>query len=371
MKPIMKSNLVIATLVLGAANLQAASLTTYLNEFSMPVSPPDTHQRLRELMGTQGYDVSAMQKVAVQGIGKELPRKKHVSSFVRRNLVAKAKEFMLKDLYDTPELFEPSSTLTMAQVEAKIAARATAFCQEKVAPDYDKLIKLYQDETDAPVIESTVSRVDLSAVGTSIRTYLQGLYADGAHPLGKLAGVEVEEGGLSRLVFVKDSKLTKISLTMLASALSGEDFYFVQMLSCFDSLVAQKLSDLLAQIEKGKSTDFAQRDLLIEVNQGLNSRVVKSLEIYKELTVLAPKDIHALVNIFLVYNTSAYASSDEWDTLKFKLIDKVAAIESDAEKVKTIQADMNFFQENLDALDTITDALEQAASKAALKKELK
>lgn len=363
--------LTLLALGLQSVNLRAESLASYTKELSLPALAPEAHERLRELLAVQNHDVSALKKVAAEGVGASLPRKKHVSSFVRRHLVIKAKEFMLKDLYDTPQLFEPSSTLTMAQVDIKVADKTVAFCKEKVAPDFDILIKLYEAETDNSFLESAVSRVDISGVGIAVRDYLKGIYPEGTHALGKLAGVEVEEGGISRLVFIKDNKLTKISLAMLASVRSGEDFYFVQMVACFDALVSQKLGELMEQIKKGKSNDFALRDRLQEISHGLNDRVAKSVEVSQALSVLPKQDLHNLINIFLVYNQNAYVASDNWDLLKLKLIEKISTVENDDEKVKSIQRDLNFFQENLDAIDLLNETLESEQAKATFQKETK
>ena len=73
------------------------------------------------------------------------------SGFIRDVFLKKARQFKEEDQYSRPSLFEPSSTLTMEQVDAKNKARFTAFCKREFGPNLLGIAQQY----DLAIIKNT------------------------------------------------------------------------------------------------------------------------------------------------------------------------------------------------------------------------
>ncbi len=404
----MKNYFILSSLILLNASLQSKSIEDYRSAYpsnEKPSSFSSPSDSMRELLGTSSSNLTAIEQVSKlkdQGLSQ---RKSHVSSFVRQSLLEKAREFMIKDQFDTPQLFEPSTTLTMEQVEEKIRAKSTAFCRENILPQLDTLIKEYllqSDDGSASQALKEVSPNKNKIILTFVNYLNEHASAGGAKKalalvLGGLQDVEIENATLSRLIFkTPTNTVLKLSLPMLISARTGEDYYFVQMLSCFQGLVNEKKVALEKDIKDGKSNNFKDRDLYAKIASDFSQRTIGAEAVYSRLSILSKAQINALIDLFLVFNKGAYATAEEWDLLKMQIIEKTQPLsqkvslaeeqlrlnsadtklqealksaQAEYSSVQYMLADYSFFNESLDAFYRLENTLQQEKDRAALKKE--
>jgi hypothetical protein len=404
----MKNYFILSSLILLSVLSEAKSIEDYRSAYpsnekpSTFSSPADS---LREMLGTNSSNMTAIEQVSKlkdQGLPQ---RKSHVSSFVRQSLLEKAREFMMKDQFDTPQLFEPSSTLTMEQVEEKIRAKSTAFCRENILPQLDTLIKEYLSQTDDGSASQSLKEVspNKNKIISTFVNYLNEHASVGgakkafAMVLGSLQDIEIENATLSRLIFkTPTNTVLKLSLPMLISARTGEDYYFVQMLSCFQGLVNEKKVALDKDIKDGKSNNFKDRDLYSKIVSDFSQRTTGAEAVYSRLSILSKAQINSLIDLFLVFNKGAYATAEEWDLLKMQIIEKTQPLsqkvsmaeeqlrlnsndsklqealklaQAEYSSVQYMLADYSFFNESLDAFYRLENTLQQEKDRAALKKE--
>lgn len=343
------------------SDLIAKSLSDYRAEFSMPAS--------QVVEPVSGLDMSLVKQAVALNVEGASVRKNHLSSFVRQNLLERAREFMMKDLYDTPQLFTPSSTISMAQVEENIQKKSNAFCSEKIKPDFEALLKRYAEQREDPVDSKMVTDTDLEGQ-QKVRALLTKQIENLGLPLGTLTSVEIENHALSRLIFT-DSKheVYKVGLPMLISVITGEDYYYVQMLSCFNSLVSTASEGIEKLIKDEKSTDFARRDLLESMHKESSHNLQVAELTHQALSKVSEKDLNTLIELFLTYNRGLYPSVDEWDTLKMKMIEKASTLSDNPAQTDALNSDIKFFEENLDAIYRLENFRQEAKHRQEVQKD--
>lgn len=308
-----------------------ASLASYRDELGsrakMEAGARERVGRVRQLLGTKALDFAALADAngpfRKYGAGTDNGAKASASAIFKRLLMDGAEALRNQETREKPPTFDPSNFI--AEVDEQIASLRKQFCEEKIASQFPKLVDEYAaylgrkadyERTARPAASATPRAAALErerramvAAYIGVNQPLEANVPSIEKKIGNLETVQFVDGQVVRLLFVKRDKDRKIldvlpvGLSMLTTFRTDKDKYYLVVLDCFDTYVADRIADKRKGPEPKATLELVKTDT--------DDTLAGGKRAHQLLASLSVKQMDFLIDLLLQTNAADVPTDEE------------------------------------------------------------